>query len=67
MFAGVDWLRYRPSSGLLHEEAPLVCAEEQENRLQASQVKRKQHTTARVRGWRPSARTAVKVHTNSYN
>lgn len=67
VFAAADWLGHPHPPGLLHEEAPLVCAEEQENRLQASQIERKQHTPARVRGSRPGAHTAVQVHTNFYN
>lgn len=40
VFAAADRRRHPHPAGLLHEEAPLVCAEEQENRLQASQIKR---------------------------
>lgn len=50
VFAAADWLRHPHPSGLLYEEAPLVCAEEQENRLQASEIERTQHTAAGVRG-----------------
>lgn len=53
VFAAADRRRHPHPAGLLHEEAPLVCAEEQENRLQASQIKRIAPPPARVRGSRP--------------
>lgn len=77
VFAAADWLGHPHPSGLLHEEAPLVCAEEQENRLQASQIERSQHTHTHTpqpgsAGGPPrrdpgGGRTAVKVQTNFYN
>lgn len=49
-FAAAAWHRCPHPSGLLHEEAPVVCDKEQENSLQASKIERIQDATARVKG-----------------
>lgn len=46
-FPVADWLCHRHPSHLLHEETPVVCAEEQEDRLQASEVNGNKRTTIR--------------------
>lgn len=50
VLAVVDRHRSPHASGLLHEEAPVVGAEEPENCLQASKIKSEQHTAAGVNG-----------------
>lgn len=70
VLAVVDRHRRPHPAGLLHEEAPVVGAEEQENCLQASKVKRRQHNTARVQGRpervAPSAPTLLSNHNTDF-
>lgn len=67
VLAVVDRHRRPHPAGLLHEEAPVDGAEEQENCLQASQVKRRQHNTARVKGRvSPSDPTLLSNHNTNF-
>lgn len=70
VLAVVDRHRCPHPAGLLHEEAPVVGAEEQENCLQASKVKQTQHNTARVTGRpervSPSDPTLLSNHSTNF-